>query len=119
MSHSARPTLLIAMLLLASRAGANEALVDPTRPASAAASPAALEESSAVHVQAVFVRPGASVAIVNGKLVKSGDHIANISIDAVTAAGVRYTRAGHPGFATVPATKLDVRATSAHKKDVP
>jgi hypothetical protein len=121
MSHRVHPTVLIAASLLTARALATpETLVDPTRPASATTPSVALTETSGVHVQAVFIRPGSSVAIVNGKLVRAGDHIAGISIDAVTAAGVGYTQSGHPGFATVPTTTLPVRALAPpHKKDVP
>jgi len=86
MSHSVLPTLLITLSLLAVRAsGAAEALVDPTRPASTAATPAAPADASAVHVQAVFIRPDSCVAIVNGRLVRAGDHIANLAIESVTA----------------------------------
>jgi hypothetical protein len=120
MSHFLRPAFLIAVSVLTAQAfGATETLVDPTRPASVAATPAAMEEASGVHVQAVFVRSDSCFAIVNGRLVKAGDHIANISIEAVTAVGVRYTQAGHPGFAAVHTTTLEVRATSPQKKNVP
>ncbi len=120
MNRFVPPTALIVASLLAVRAlSAAEALVDPTRPASAAATPAGVADASGVHVQAVFVRPGGSTAIVNGQLVRAGDHIGGVSIEAVTAAGVRYTQAGHSGFATVHTTTWVVRATSPQKKDVP
>jgi hypothetical protein len=109
----------VSALLSGGAFAAPEGLVDPTRPASATAIPATLTDASGIRVQAVFIRADSSVAIVNGRLVKAGDHIAGVSIEAVTAAGVRYTQAGHPGFATVHETRLDVRTTAPNKKDVP
>jgi hypothetical protein len=113
------PTLLLAMLAARTWGAAPEALTDPTRPALAGATHAALAEASSVHVQAIFIRPGLCVAIVNGRLVRAGDRIASVLIEAVTPTGVRYLQAGHPGFAAVHEAKLDLHATSAHKTDSP
>jgi hypothetical protein len=106
-------------LLAATAASGADALVDPTRPISAHAATDSQPESAAVHVQAIVSRSGSRIAIVNGKLVRAGDHLGSISIQEVTADGVRYLQYGHSNFARVPSAKLLVRNTPVPKKEVP
>jgi hypothetical protein len=93
-----------------------QTLADPTRPVSVSAVAESRVDSPKVQLEAVLNRSGSYVAIVNGKLVRAGDHVGNITIQAVTLEGVRYVQDGKSGFASMPATKLLVRQDSASKK---
>lgn len=106
--------LLFAASALASAAVAvgAEALADPTRPSSAAASSDLGPEVVGVHVEAIVSRAGSRVAIVNGRLVRAGDRLGSIWIEEVTADGVRYLQNGRSSVARGPATPLSVRRAS-------
>lgn len=83
-----------------------EKLVDPTRPPSATPGPTEAARALSPCVQAVLTRDGISIAIVNGHIVRAGDRLADYLIKEVTSNGVRYTRAGHEGFARLVQAKL-------------
>jgi hypothetical protein len=96
--------LLVALALLpliaasgAARAG--NALVDPTRPVSAADPGVAASEPGAMRVQAIISRAGSRVAVVDGRVVHAGDRIGNALIEEVTPDGVRYSQDGRSRFA--------------------
>jgi hypothetical protein len=109
----------IGCVAAAGAVSAADALVDPTRPVSAHVAPESQPESAAVHVQAIVSRAESRVAIVNGKVVRAGDHLGSISIQEVTAEGVRYLQHGQSNFARVPGARLLVRNTPVPKKEVP
>jgi hypothetical protein len=98
----------VCLLALAGGVGTVQAaqLADPTRP-SATAAPAQTE--GAMHVQAIIVRATSRVAIVDGHLVRAGDRIGNVLIEAVTPEGVRYARGGHSAFARLSTVAVTVR----------
>ncbi|HYB66314.1 MAG TPA: hypothetical protein VEC59_13790 [Steroidobacteraceae bacterium] len=101
MRRSVQLIALAALPLLAAggAARAGNPLADPTRPVTAADSAAAAPEPGGVRVQAVVIRPGSRVAVVDGRLVRAGDRIADIFIEEVTPEGVRYSQDGHSRFA--------------------
>jgi hypothetical protein len=102
----------------AARAG--NLLVDPTRPVSATDSPLAAREPGGVHVQAIVIRADSRVAVVDGRVVRAGDHIANVFIEEVTPEGVRYSQDGHSRFARLKCpTPLPLRRGVAPKRDLP
>jgi len=95
-------------------------LVDPTRPVSATDSATAVADSTGVRVQAIMSRAGSRVAIVDGKLVRAGDRIANILIEEVTPEGVRYSQGGQSVFVRLQCPKqLPVRRAPVPQRDVP
>jgi ribosomal protein L14 len=101
---------VVCLLALAAGAAAAQAaqLADPTRP-SATAAPA--EREGGMHVEAIIVRATSRVAIVDGHLVRAGDRIGDVVIEAVTPEGVRYSRGGHSAFARLSAVTVTVRHT--------
>jgi hypothetical protein len=96
-----------------------QTLTDPTRPMSAPAAAEARTESSKLQLEAVLNRSGSYVAIVSGKLVHSGDRFGNITIQDISAAGVRYSQDGKTRFVAMPDTKLSVRHEPAVTKEIP
>lgn len=108
------PCLALASLALvgaASRAHGVQPLTDPTRPT--AASDRGVEDASGVQLQALIVRAGTRVAIVSGHLVRAGDRIGDVRIEAVTPEGVRYSQNGHSAFARLAAGTVIVRRAPA------
>jgi hypothetical protein len=106
----------LAVLSAVTLARAGELLVDPTRPSSVAAAPGGGGE---LQVQAILTRSGVRVAIVNGRPVQAGDHIADVLIEEVSPEGVRYAHNGHSAFARLSVSKVAVRRAPASGKDVP
>jgi nucleoid-associated protein YgaU len=88
-------------------AHASEALADPTRPSSTAAAPE--NEGDGIRVEAVILRARSCLAIVNGHVVRAGDHLGNTLIEAVTAEGVRYSQHGRSAFARLTPAGIAVR----------
>ena len=104
----------------AEAAHAGNLLVDPTRPMTATDSPVAAPESGGVHVQAIVIRADSRVAVVDGRVVRAGDRIANVYIEEVTPEGVRYLQDGHSRFARLKCpTPLPVRRGAAPQRDLP
>jgi hypothetical protein len=98
---------LVVLLLGAPVARAGEGLVDPTRPTSVVALPEG--ESDGIHVEAIILRAGSHIAIVNGHIVRAGDHLGDALIEEVTAEGVRYSQHGHSAFAHLTTATIAVR----------
>jgi len=91
----------------ASAAHAGEGLIDPTRPTSEVAR--SESEGDGIHVEAVILRKGSRIAIVNGHIVRAGDHLGDTLIEEVTADGVRYSQHGHSAFARLTTATIAVR----------
>ena len=98
---------LAALFAAACTARAGEGLVDPTRPTSRVAAPESVGDG--IHVEAVILRAGSRVAIVNGHIVRAGDHLGDTLIEEVTADGVRYSQHGHSAFARLTTATIAVR----------
>lgn len=98
-----------------------ETLVDPTRPPIAAhsATEANVRVESALRVTAIIQSGGRCVAVVDGKVVKSGDRLGDVLIEAVTADGVRFKRAGRVEFARLPTQAAIVRRNVASEENEP
>ena len=97
-------------------------LTDPTRPAAYKAAPDAAEPSTGrMRVEAILNRSGERLAIVDGKIVRAGDRIADAKIAAVTQDGVRYVQAGIAKFSRIETVRLlpVKRMTVAHNEDAP
>lgn len=107
-------------VLAAGAANAGNLLVDPTRPMTAVDSPVAAPQPGGVHVQAIVIRAGSRVAVVDGRVVHAGDRIANVFIEEVTPEGVRYSQDGHSRFARLKCpTPLPVRRGAPAQRDLP
>ena len=98
---------LAVLLTGASVARAGDGLVDPTRPTSTVAAPE--NEGDGIHVEAIILRTGSHVAIVNGHIVRAGDHVGDTLIEEVTADGVRYSQHGRSAFARLTPATIAVR----------
>lgn len=92
MNTMTHPYLATVLLMMSAQMAHAERLVDPTRPAHAKG--AGTSTSQALRLEAILISNGARVAIVNGKLVRDGDHIGAARIDAILPDGIRYTLAG-------------------------
>ena len=104
---------LVALAVLPALAAGNP-LADPTRPMTATDSAAAAPEPGGVRVQAIMIRPGSRVAVVDGRLVHACDRIGKALIEEVTPEGVRYSQDGHSRFARLKCpTPLTVRRGAA------
>lgn len=111
---------VLALMAAGGAARAGNALVDPTRPATATDALAPAAEAGGMHVQAIIIRAGARVAVVDGRLVHAGDRIANVLIEEVTPDGVRYSQDGHSRFARLRGPKeLPVRRGAPLQRDPP
>ena len=106
--------VVAALLALATAAQASAAdLRDPMRPPSApGVAMSRTGAPSSLQLQAVIGTGQSRVAIVNGKVVHVGDKIDGATIDEISATAIRYTRAGKQLLASLPNTKLDVRANN-------
>jgi hypothetical protein len=109
-------SFLLTLALTASQGfGAPDGLVDPTRP-TATAGHSGPSHACGVCVEAIVTRQEGSFAVVNGRVVRAGDRLSDISIEEVTPDGVKYLQAGHRGFARLHQEKLDPRVTRPHDK---
>jgi hypothetical protein len=100
--------LAIGALIAAAAAGRLFAadLRDPMRPSgSPAAAPAARAQAPATLKLEGVIAGEKFVAIVNGRLVRTGDVIAGARILEVFAGGVRYERSGKVSTLTLPAAR--------------
>lgn len=90
-----------------------ETLIDPTRPAayaptrSAAAAPQRVVE--APRVTAIFQTNGRRVAVFDGRVVKSGDRVGDVTIQEVLVDGVRLSRGGQIQTLRLPQQAASVR----------
>jgi MSHA biogenesis protein MshK len=99
---------LAALLLTMSAKAAAERLVDPTRPPQA---PSSSSDPSyeGVRVEAVLRSADRDLAIVNGKIVRAGDRVAGVQIEAILADGIRYVRDGQVHIARLQPASIPVR----------
>jgi len=105
------PAALLALIAAAQSIAAD--LRDPMRPPTAPATAMSRTSSPAsLQLQAVIGSGQSRVAIVNGKVVHVGDKVDGVTIDEISATAVRYTRGGKQLTASLPNTKLDVRANN-------
>ena len=94
------PRWSAAALVLWGAAVAAAGLKDPTLPPPVAAPAHAARKAAPVpQVSAIFLSASRRVAIFDGKAVAAGDRVGDLSIEAVTADGVRYSDHGHSAFA--------------------
>jgi hypothetical protein len=92
-------------MLLAMSSAHAEGLVDPTRPPATrqkAIVNAPAAERVAPRVTAIFRSGERCVAVFDGKVVKAGDRIGDLVIEAIVADGVRFRRAGQVLFERLP-----------------
>ena len=99
---------LAALLLSMSAKAAADRLVDPTRPPQA---PEASNSTSpeTVRVEAVLRSAERDLAIVNGKIVRAGDHVCGARVEEILADGIRYTRDGQVHIARLQQASIPVR----------
>lgn len=99
---------LAALLLSMSAKAAADHLVDPTRPPQA---PGASNSTSpeTVRVEAVLRSAERDLAIVNGKIVRAGDHVCGVRVEAILTDGIRYTRDGQTYIARLQTASMTVR----------
>jgi hypothetical protein len=103
MHHPYLATLLLTM----SAQAAADRLVDPTRPPQA---PNRSDPSyEGVRVEAVMRSAARDLAIVNGKIVRAGDRVAGVQIEAILPDGVRYVRDGQVRVARLQPASIPVR----------
>lgn len=103
-------TLFTAVVLFGTAAHAQDTLVDPTRPASAASQG---HRAGEIRVEAILDRDGHRVAIVGGEIVRAGDRRPWGQVEAVTATGIRYIAGGKTRFAALEIEKVQVRRAAA------
>lgn len=112
--------LTVVPLLASSGAARANGLIDPTRPANATDPVATAPEPGEVRVQAIILRDGSRVAVVDGRVVHAGDRIAGVTIEEVTPDGVRYLLDGKSRFAPLKCpTSLTVRRGAPAQRDMP
>lgn len=102
--------MLAIVLMTSSVAGAGD-LADPTRPPVVARKPSATAPVvvATPRVTAIFQSGERRVAVLDGQVVKAGDRIGDVVVEAVTAEGVRYRRAGKVEYARLPEQAASVR----------
>lgn len=88
-------------------------LADPMRPYSVARAPQG-KVISEFSVTAVFRSDERQVAIVNGKVVKVGDRLADIRIVQILPDGVRYERGGRLVTIHIASQTVKVRSSAAN-----
>jgi hypothetical protein len=99
---------LAALLLTMSAQAAADRLVDPTRPPQAP-SPSSDPSYEGVRVEAVMRSAERDLAIVNGKIVRAGDRVAGVLIEAILPDGIRYVRDGQVRIARLQPASIPVR----------
>jgi hypothetical protein len=98
---------LAALLLTMSAKAAAERLVDPTRPPQV--QDASGPSYEGVRVEAVLRSAERHLAIVNGKIVRAGDRVGDVQIEAILVDGVRYVRDGKVHIARLQPASIPVR----------
>jgi len=120
-----RKHLIPALLLMAATgAGALRALaaapdlVDPTRPSDARGE-RAMPGWPQLRLQGILHRGNDCIAIIDGRLVRRGDHFSDVMIGEIGTDAVHYQRGGHELIAYLAKPTLQVRRPSAPIKDSP
>ena len=94
-------------LLLACAVGGRahaDTLTDPTQPPGAGAR---APDAGGLHLEGVLCHGAVFSGIANDRLVHVGDRIDGAVIRNISAAGMRYSRGAHEGFAYAPEPQLD------------
>jgi MSHA biogenesis protein MshK len=99
---------LAALLLMMSAKAAADRLIDPTRPPQAP-SPSSDPSYEGLRVEAVLRSAERDLAIVNGKIVRAGDRVAGVQIEAILPDGIRYVRDGQVRVARLQPASIPVR----------
>ena len=99
---------LAALLLTMSAKAAADRLVDPTRPPQTPG-PSSDPSNESVRVEAVLRSADRDLAIVNGKIVRAGDRVAGVQIEAILPDGIRYVRDGQVRVARLQPASIPVR----------
>lgn len=99
---------LAALLLTMSAQAAADRLIDPTRPPQAPG-PSSDPSNESVRVEAVLRSAERDLAIVNGKIVRAGDRVAGVQIEAILPDGIRYVRDGQVRVARLQPASIPVR----------
>ncbi len=102
------PYLATLLLGMAAKAAGADRLIDPTRPPEARTTPVAVAQEG-VRVEAVMRSRDRNLAIVNGRVVRAGDHINGIRVAEILADGVRYERDGQTHVARINNPSVQVR----------
>jgi MSHA biogenesis protein MshK len=102
------PYLAAALLFSLSAKAAADRLVDPTRPPQAPG-PSSSTLPQTLRVEAVLRSADRDLAIVNGKIVRAGDHVNGVQVEAILADGIRYVRDGQVHVARLQPASIPVR----------
>ena len=102
------PYLAALLLTTLSAKAAADRLADPTRPPQASDANNGPSQES-VRVEAVLRSKEREIAIVNGKIVRAGDRVSGVLIEAILVDGVRYLRDGQVHIARLQPASMAVR----------
>jgi|SRR5688572_6030229 len=83
-------------------------LADPTRPPQGQRSQPTGARSP-VRVEAILHSADRRIAIVNGKVVRAGDHVSGVRIEEILVDGVRYMRDGRSQVVRLRPAAMTVR----------
>jgi len=97
--------------LLASSARAGD-LRDPMRPATLPSTIARPSVIAPLKLEAVMGSSRSRIAIVDGKLVRTGERVSGALVTEITADRIRYSRGGKEQTALLPPNKVSVRANN-------
>jgi hypothetical protein len=115
------PALLLVALTgaCATRAvAAAPALEDPTRPSDARGA-RAVPGWPQLQLQGILCHGTDRIAIIDGRLIHSGDHLGDALIGEIDADAVHYRRGGHELISYLTKSTLQVRRLTAPPKDSP
>jgi hypothetical protein len=97
-----------------------DSLYDPTRPPWVTRNATGSKEVAlAARVTAIFQSGDRRVAVFDGQVVKAGDRVGDVAIEAILPDGVRYRRAGRVEFARLPKQAAVVRQSVDSEENEP
>lgn len=108
MKPLSNPYLAALLLIATAETAMADRLVDPTRPAHA--KEIARDAHQPLRLEAILRAEGRALAIVNGKVVRVGDHVGEVRIEEIGSDSIRYTRAGRTKTARLPSERIAVRS---------
>jgi hypothetical protein len=108
--------LATVLLSLTAKAAFAERLADPTRPATAKAAVSG-ERTETLRLEAIMRSADGNVAIVNGKVVRAGDRVGPVRIEAVEQDGIRYLRDGQSHTMRLQPRSIPVRQNVVSNED--
>lgn len=109
-----RATLSLTALLALGAAAQAETLQDPTRPATVKTIKQGVT-AARLQLEAVMDSGVRRIAIVNGKVVRTGDRIAGAMIEEIRDDSIRYTRQGKSEIARLTKSAARVRESVTRK----